>query len=181
MFGLQKDSRVGSRKKLMAAFLSRLPSVWESCLGVVLWKCWYTSASVPGFQVWHFLCSQNNEESERKYERTLCVTGKEEETWNNSWAGVKMKLLHPTVFRGNDKLKQTKPPKPPCMDAHCYHMFQKLQWSEPSVCCISLVLKVKPSQHVDMNPCKGHWDARKWSQGCDRKSLLVILYWTPYP
>lgn len=35
MFGLEKDSRAGSKMKLTTAFLSRLLSLWEGCLGVL--------------------------------------------------------------------------------------------------------------------------------------------------
>lgn len=35
MSGLQKGSRAGCKMKLMVAFLSRLSSLWEGCLGML--------------------------------------------------------------------------------------------------------------------------------------------------
>lgn len=51
-----------------------------------------------------------------------------------------MKLLHPTVLRSNDKLKQNKPQNHPVWMPIV--LFQNLQQSEPSACCISLQLKL---------------------------------------
>lgn len=159
MFGLEKDSRAGSKMKLTTAFLSRLPSLWEGCLGVLSVEMliyfsfchWIPSMAFPllpeQWGKWEEIRTNSLRDRERRGNLKQFMGRSKNETAASHCAQEQWYI------------KTKKTPKTPFVDAGCGHMFQKLQQSEPWACYIPLVLKVEPGQHTDMSPYKGHWGA----------------------
>lgn len=97
--------------------------------------------------------------------------GKERKPGTIHWAAVETNLLHPTVLRSSD-LKANKKQKALGVDAGYDHTFKTIitVWATSYLFIISAKCYACP---VPKTWALTMWCLRKWSQGCDRKSLTL--------